>query len=417
VVAARSEHRLGPFRAEESRMTTDPATVWNPPAPEGLRVVEDHTARRSRRPRRLVRFVDLQAEYRGMKSELDAAISRVLERSDFVLGEAVRQLEEAFAGYCGVQHAIGVDSGFSALELSLRAMDIGPGDEVITAANTFYATAAAICSCGATPVLVDADPTTATLDPARLEAAITPATRAVIPVHLYGHPADMERIGAIATANGLRVLEDACQAHGARYRSRRTGGLGDAAAYSFYPSKNLGAFGDGGIVVTDDADLAERLRMLRNLGTRERNRHELRGFNRRLDTLQAAVVHAKLPALDDANDRRRWAAASYERALAGLPLELPSTAPWAEHVFHLYVIQTPERDRLRDHLEADGIETGIHYPFPIHLQPAHADLGYRAGDFPVTEGLAERILSLPMHPALTDDDLDHVTGSIMAFFG
>jgi dTDP-4-amino-4,6-dideoxygalactose transaminase len=395
-------------------MTTNATTAWNRSTSGALRVIEDHDAQRSHRH---VRFVDLQAEYQGMKVELDAAISGVLERSDFVLGAAVRDLEAAFADYCGVRHAIGVDSGFSALELSLRAMDIGPGDEVITAANTFYATAAAISSCGARPVLVDADPTTATLDPARLEAAITPATRAVVPVHLYGHPADMDPIVRIAEAHDLRVLEDACQAHGARYRSRRTGGLGSAAAYSFYPSKNLGAFGDGGIVVTDDDELAERLRMLRNLGTKERNQHEVRGFNRRLDTLQAAVVHAKLPALDAANDRRRWAAAAYQRDLSDLPLGLPMTASWAEHVFHLYVVQTPERDRLREHLQADGIETGIHYPFPIHLQPAHADLGYQAGDFPVTEALADRILSLPMHPALTSDDLDHVAGSIRAFFG
>jgi dTDP-4-amino-4,6-dideoxygalactose transaminase len=391
-------------------MTTNPMRTWTPSSAPA-RSIHGPVEREVRR----VRFVDLQAEYQGLKAEVDAAIDGVLQRSDFILGAAVSELEEAFAGYCGVTHAVGVDSGFSALELSLRAMGIGPGGEVITAANTFYATAAAIATCGARPVLVDVDAESATLDPTLLEAAITPATRAVVPVHLYGHPADMGPIVEIAAAYGIRVLEDACQAHGARYRARRTGGLGDAAAYSFHPSKNLGAFGDGGIVTTDDDDLAARLRMLRNLGTRERNHHELQGFNRRLDTLQAAVVHAKLPALDEANARCRRAAAWYGQQLGDLPLGLPSTAAWAEHVFHLYVVRTDERDGLRGHLEAEGVETGIQYPVPIHLQPAHADLGHRAGDFPVTEALAERILSLPMHPAL-DDDLDHVTTTIRTYF-
>jgi dTDP-4-amino-4,6-dideoxygalactose transaminase len=370
----------------------------------------------ARTTRSRVRFVDLQADYRSMRAEIDAAIAGVLERSDFVLGEAVSQLEQAFASYCGVGNAVGVDSGFSALELSLRAYGVGPGDEVITAANTFYSTAAAITSCGARPVLVDSDPTTATLDPGLLEAAITPATRAVVPVHLYGHPADMAPIVDVADAHGLRVVEDACQAHGARYRTRRTGGLGHAAAYSFYPSKNLGAFGDGGIVVTDDDDMASRLRLLRNLGMSIRNHHEIKGLNRRLDTLQAAVVHAKLPWLDRANAHRRWAAGRYAEQLEGLPVELPATAPWAEHVFHLYVIRTSQRERLREHLDADGIETGVHYPIPIHLQPAHEDLGYRPDDFPVAERLSREILSLPMHPALTEEDIARVTRSLTSFF-
>jgi dTDP-4-amino-4,6-dideoxygalactose transaminase len=359
-----------------------------------------------------VRFVDLQAEYRALRPAIDAAVAGVLERADYILGPAVEALERHFAAYCAVDHAVGVDSGFSALELSLRAVGVGPGDEVITAANTFYSTVAAIASCGARPVLVDADPTTATLDPARLEAALTPHTVAVVPVHLYGHPADMTPIVEVARARGLAVVEDACQAHGARYDGRRTGGLGDAAAYSFYPSKNLGGIGDGGIVTTGDPAIAERVRLLRNLGMRERNHHEIRGYNRRLDTLQAAVVAAKLPYLDDANERRRWLAARYAEQLADLPLELPRVARWAQHVFHLYVVRTDARDELRGRLGAAGIETGIHYPVPIHLQPAYADLGYHPGDHPVAESSSRRILSLPMHPYLTDGDVERVCATV-----
>jgi dTDP-4-amino-4,6-dideoxygalactose transaminase len=362
-----------------------------------------------------VRFVDLQAEYQALRPELDAAVARVLERGDYILGGAVAALESSFAGYCEVDHAVGVDSGFSALELSLRAYGVGPGDEVVTAANTFYSTVAAITSCGARPVLVDAHPDTATLDPDRLEAVLTPHTAAVVPVHLYGHPADMSPIVEVAHARGLPVIEDACQAHGARYRDRRTGGLGDAAAYSFYPSKNLGAYGDGGIVVTADPAVAERLRLLRNLGMRERNHHEIRGYNRRLDTLQAEVVLTKLPWLDERNERRRHVAERYGELLGELPIELPTTAPWAEHVFHLYVVRTAGRDRLRDHLTGHGIESGVHYPVPIHLQPAHADLGYRPGDFPVAEAWCRSILSLPMHPFLAEDELLRVRDAVAAF--
>jgi len=367
------------------------------------------------RPSR-VRFVDLQAEYRELQSEIDAAMAAVVDGAEFVLGRPVAEFEAAFARYCETSHAIGVDSGFSALELSLRAFGIGAGDEVITAANTFYATAAAITSAGARPVLVDADPVTATLDVDALERAITPDTRAIVPVHLYGHPADMRPIVDLARANGLRVLEDACQAHGGRYRGRRTGGLGDAAAFSFYPSKNLGAFGDGGMVVTDDEDVAERLRLLRNLGAPEPNQHQIRGFNRRLDGLQAAVLMAKLPWLDHRNVQRQRIAEGYAGRLADLPLGLPETAPWAEHVYHLYVVRVADRDRVRAMLTGAGVETGIHYPVPIHLQRAHADLGYLPGDFPVAEALASEILSLPMHPALTDDEVDRVADALAAAF-
>ncbi|MFA9432463.1 DegT/DnrJ/EryC1/StrS family aminotransferase [Egicoccus sp. AB-alg2] len=363
-----------------------------------------------------VRFVDLQAEYRELQGEIDAALAQVIQCAEFVLGRPVAEFENAFARYCETAHAVGVDSGFSALELALRAFGVGPGDEVITAANTFYATVAAIISCGATPVLVDADPETATLDVHALERAITPATRAIVPVHLYGHAADMAPIVELAHVHGLRVLEDACQAHGGRYRGRRTGGLGDAAAFSFYPSKNLGAFGDGGMVVTDDEEVADRLRLLRNLGAPEPNQHQIRGYNRRLDGLQAAVLMAKLPWLDHRNVQRQRLAARYAQQLAGLPVVLPNTAPWAEHVFHLYVVRAPDRDRVRALLTGAGVETGIHYPVPIHLQRAHADLGYLPGDFPVAETLSREILSLPMHPALTDGDVDRVADALAAAF-
>jgi dTDP-4-amino-4,6-dideoxygalactose transaminase len=364
---------------------------------------------------REVAFVDLGAIHRELAPEIDGAIREVVDQTDFILGRAVHDFEAAFAGYCGVACAIGVDSGFSALELSLRACDIGPGDEVITAANTFVATVAAIESTGATPVLVDVDPFTRNLDPIALERAIRPATRAVIPVHLYGRPAEMEEITALASAYGLRVIEDACQAHGARYKGRRAGALGDAAAFSFYPSKNLGAYGDGGIVVTNDDEIAERVRLLRNLGSRVRYVHEDKGFNHRLDTLQAAVLSSKLPVLDLHNDRRRVRAFAYRAELAGVPVTTPPESGHCDCVYHLYVIESDRRDELQDHLQRHGVATGIHYPVPIHLQPAYAALGEGEGSFPVSERLARTILSLPMHPHLELDAVAYVASCIAAF--
>lgn len=363
-----------------------------------------------------VPFVDLQAEYQALKADIDAAVAGVLNRSDYVLGQAVKEFETAFADYCGASYAVGVDSGYSALELILRAYGIGAGDEVITAANTFIATALAISNCGARPVLVDADPETYNLDPNLLEAAITPATKAVIPVHLYGQPADMDAIVAIARRHGLRVIEDACQAHGARYKGRRTGSLGDAAAYSFYPSKNLGAYGDGGMVVTNDETVAERVKLLRNLGQTVRYHHEIKGFNHRLDTVQAAILCAKLPHLDQGNASRRETAEHFNRLLADLPVTTPKAADWAEHVYHLYVIQVDDREALQAHLSEAGVATGIHYPIPIHLQPAYAELGYKQGDFPVTEEAAKRILSLPMFPGMSHEAIVHTADAIKAFF-
>lgn len=363
-------------------------------------------------PTRTVEFVDLAADHAAYRDELDAAIAAVVDRGDFVLGEATTLFEHEFAAYCGADFGVGTDSGFSAIELILRAHGIGHGDEVITAANTFYSTVRPIEACGARPVLVDADPLLRNLDPTRIEEAITPATRAIIAVHLYGHPADMDAIRAIADRHGLLVFEDACQAHGSRYRDRRAGSLAHAAAFSFYPSKNLGALGDAGMVVTSDGEVAERIRNLRNLGSVVKYRHEGEGFNRRLDTLHAAALRVKLPHLDAANERRRTIASWYRVALADLDLELPSTADWAEHVFHLYVIEVAGRDVLGSQLDRHGVKTGIHYPTPIHLIPAFASLGYREGDFPVAERLAASILSLPMHPHLTESDVEYVRDAI-----
>lgn len=368
---------------------------------------------------RLVRevpFVDLAGDYRLQRAEIDGAISRVLEQSDFVLGNAVSWFEEDFARYCEAEHAVGVDSGFAAIELILRGLGIGSGDEVITAANSFVASAFAISACGARPVLVDIDPNTYNLDPQQVAAAITPRTAAIMPVHLYGQPAEMEAIAAIATQHGLALIEDACQAHGARRRGRRVGSLGVAAAFSFFPSKNLGAYGDGGMVVTNDPGLADRLRQLRNVGSSIKYRHEVIGFNHRLDTLQAAILAVKLRHLDQDNDRRRVVADTYRHVLADLPVRLPVEAAFGEHVYHLYVVAVQERDMLAAHLQRCGVQTGIHYPIPIHLQPAYDQLGYRPGDFPVAEWAARSILSLPMYPRLSSDDIGYVGRSIHSFY-
>lgn len=363
-----------------------------------------------------VPFVDLRSDYQAHHRAIDNAIAGVLERCDFVLGQTVHDFESAFADYCEAGYAVGVDSGYSALELILRAYGIGPGDEVITVANTFIATALAISNCGAVPVLVDADAQSYNLDPGKLEAALSARTKAILPVHLYGQPADMDPILAFARRHNLRVIEDACQAHGARYKGKRAGSLGDAAAFSFYPSKNLGAYGDAGIVVTGDAQLAEKVRALANLGQIVRYHHDVKGFNHRLDTVQAAVLHAKLAWLDEANAARRTIARIYDRLLGHLPLQTPLVQEGLEAVFHLYVIQVDERDALQQHLAGCGIATGIHYPVPIHLQQAYQELNYREGDFPVTERAAKRILSLPMYPMMTSNQITYTVDAIAAFF-
>ena len=362
-----------------------------------------------------VPFVDLGAQYAAIKDEVNAAMAAVLERGDFILGKDVERFEQEFADYCEAPYAVGVDSGMSALELILRGYDIGPGDEVITSANTFIATALTISMTGAKPVLVDIDPETLTLDLERLERAIAPRTKAIMPVHLYGHPEDMDPINELARRHGLIVIEDACQAHGARYKGKRTGALGHAAAYSFYPAKNLGAYGDGGAIVTGDPELVKRLQLLRNYGQSKKYHHDIQGFNHRLDTLHAAALRVKLRYLDDWNAARRRHADLYSELLRGSGVGLPPVMPEVEPVWHLYIIRTSEREALREYLGERGIATGIHYPIPIHLQPAYAELGYHQGDFPYSEVASEEMLSLPMYAELTDEQIHYVADAVRAF--
>jgi dTDP-4-amino-4,6-dideoxygalactose transaminase len=357
-------------------------------------------------------LVDLRAQHRAIAGEVEEAVREVMERADFVLGGDVAAFEAEYAAYCEAAHAVGLDSGLSALELGMRALDIGPGDEVITPANSFIASSSAISFTGATPVWVDVDPGTMNVDPDAVRAAITPRTRAIMVVHLYGQPADMESIGAIAREHGLKLIEDACQAHGARFAGRRVGSLGDFAAFSFYPAKNLGAYGDGGMLTTQDAGLAERVRMMRNYGQREKYEHVTMAWNRRLDTIQAAVLRIKLRHLDRWNEARRAHAAHYDRLLADSGLELPRTRPDVEHVHHLYVVRTEGRDRLLEALRAQGVGAALHYPVPIHLQEAYRDRGAGEGSFPVTERAAARLLSLPLYPELEPEQVERVAGAV-----
>ncbi len=361
-----------------------------------------------------IRFVDLQAQYRTIAPEVNAAIQGVLDRSDYILGEEVRLFEEDFAKYIGTAHVVGVGSGLDALELALRAYGFGPGDEVITAANTYIATVLAIIAAGARPVLVDMDRATYNIDPAAVEAAITPKTRGIMPVHLYGQPADMDAILAIAREHNLIVIEDAAQAHGAMYSGRRAGTWGHAAAFSFYPGKNLGAYGDGGAITTDDATIAEKIRQLRNYGQRVKYEHAVAGTNSRLDTMQAAILRVKLRYLNQWNAARQEHAKAYSSLLGNGPFVLPKIATIRTHIFHLYVIQTEDRAQVQKYLESNGVATGIHYPIPIHMQEACKDLGYRRGDFPVTESAAARILSLPIYPELTTEQREFVATTLLA---
>ena len=367
------------------------------------------------KPSLQVPLVDLAAEYKMFEAEVNDAITGVLRKTDFILGRELALFESEFGSFCEAKHAVGVDSGLSALELILRAYGIESGDEVITPANTFIASALAISSVGATPKLVDADPNTYTIDVAALESAITRRTRAIMPVHLYGHPADMDSILEIAQKHGLPVIEDACQAHGARYRGKRVGSLGNAAAFSFYPAKNLGAYGDGGMVVTNDAKIAQYVEMARNYGQREKYYHAVRGYNHRLDTLHAAVLRIKLRRLDQRNAVRRDHARLYQHLLQNTGVVLPVITPEVEPVWHLFVIRVEQRDALRKSLADRGISAGIHYPIPIHLQEAYRDLGHKKGDFPVTEDCAERILSLPMYSELTEQMIEYVAEAVCEF--
>jgi len=349
----------------------------------------------------MIPFLDLKAPYLELKHELDEAVARVVSSGWFIGGPEVELFEADYATYCGATHAVGVANGLDALHLALRAMDVGPGDEVIVPSNTYIATWLAVSQCGATPVPVEPDARTYNIDPALIEAAITPATRVILPVHLYGQPADMDPILAIARKHGLKVLEDGAQAHGALYKGKRLGAYGDAVAWSFYPGKNLGAMGDGGAVTTNDAQLADRIQVLRNYGSRVKYVNEVQGYNSRLDPLQAAILRVKLAHLDEWNARRCAIAAHYQQGLVGCGLTLPYAPDWAEPVWHLYVVQHPQRDALQKKLGESGIGTLIHYPIPPHLQGAYADLGLGKGTFPIAERIHDEVLSLPISPQMT----------------
>jgi len=360
----------------------------------------------------LIPFVDLRAQYREIQEEAEEAVTRVLADAAYVLGSEVEQFESEFAEYCGVAHGVAVNSGTSALHLALLAAGVGPGDEVITAPFTFIATAATIRYAGATPVFVDVDPVSYTLDPGQLEAAITPRTMALVPVHLYGQPADMDPILEIARRHGLAVIEDAAQAHGSEYKGRRVGGLGGLGCFSFYPTKNLGACGEGGMVVTSDPERAKRVRILRDWGQTSKYRHELLGFNYRMDGIQGALLRVKLRHLERWTEMRRAHAAHYDEKLANSGVSTPVAMPWARHVYHAYTVRSPRRDALRAALAESEIHSAIHYPVPLHLQPIFSDLGYGKGAFPRAEAAAETVLSLPIYPELSSDAPERVAACI-----
>lgn len=352
----------------------------------------------------MIPFLDLKSPYLELKAEIDEAMSRMASSGWYIGGPEVERFEADYAAYCGSTEAVGVANGLDALHLALLAMGVGPGDEVIVPSNTYIATWLAVSQCGATPVPVEPIEATHNLDPARIEAAITSRTKVILPVHLYGQPADLDPILALARKHGLLVLEDGAQAHGARYKGQKLGAHGDAVAWSFYPGKNLGAMGDGGAVTTSDPEIADRIRVLRNYGSRVKYVNEVKGFNSRLDPLQAAILRVKLSRLDEWNARRQAIATRYLERLASCGLVLPHVPEWAAPAWHLFVVRHPQRDRLIGHLAAAGVGSLIHYPIPPHLQQAYADCGITAGSLPLAERLANEVLSLPMGPHLTDDD-------------
>ncbi len=358
---------------------------------------------------------DLKRQYMYLKAELDGAFTNVFDSGNFVLGENVRLFEEEFANYLDARFSVGVGSGTEALHLSLKACNIGHGDEVITVPNTAVPTISAISSAGAMPVLVDVTPDTYTIDTKKIEKEITNKTKAILPVHMYGHSAEMEQIMKLAEAYNLRIIEDACQAHGAQYNGKNAGTSGDMGCFSFYPTKNLGAYGDGGIVVTNDEELYNKLLMLRNYGEVKKFTSKIEGFNSRLDEIQAAFLRVKLKYLDEWTNKRREIATRYQQLLFNSNVQLPSERQWAKHVYHLFVIRTNRRDALKDYLQEHGVGTHIHYPIPVHLQEAYKKLGYKAGDFPISERNAGEILSLPIYPELTTEEIETVAGLIMEF--
>jgi dTDP-4-amino-4,6-dideoxygalactose transaminase len=359
-----------------------------------------------------VPYLDLKAQYQSIKPEIDAAISRVLDSGQFVLGSEVAGFEQEFATYCGAAECIALNSGTSALHLALLAAGVGPGDEVITVPFTFVASVAAVLYAGARPVLVDIDSRSFTMDPAAIEATITPRTKAILPVHLYGQPTDMDPIMEIARRHGLVVIEDAAQAHGAKYKGRPVGSIGDMACFSFYPGKNLGAYGEGGAVTTSNAEYASTIRMLRDWGQDRKYHHLLRGFNYRMEGFQGAILRVKLRHLERWTEARGGVVNLYNKLLADSGVETPTEMPWGRHVYHVYTLRTDDRNGLQASLQAEGIQTGIHYPVPVHLQPAYADLGYGRGAFPHAEAAAEQVLSLPVYPELSSQAVAEVAGAL-----
>ena len=367
--------------------------------------------------RSVVPFLDLASQHAPLRPAIDAAIARVLDSGQYILGPEVEAFEREFAAYSGAPFGVAVNSGTSALHLALLAAGIGPGDEVVTTPFTFVATTAAICNAGATPVFVDIDPQSMTIDPQRIEDAITPRTRAILPVHLYGQPADMDPILEIAARRGLTVIEDAAQAHGAEYKGRRAGSMGLFGCFSFYPGKNLGAFGEGGLVTAREEEGARLVRMLRDWGQERKYEHLLQGFNFRMDGIQGAILRVKLEALERWTEARRACAAVYRELFDGSGVRAPIEQPYARHVYHVYAIRTHDRASLQAHLHEHGIQTGIHYPTPVHMQPAYASLGYREGDFPNAEAAAREVLSLPMFPSLAREQQERVAQAVMQFEG
>ena len=360
----------------------------------------------------MIPFVDLKGQYATIKDEINVAIQGVLESCQFTLGNEVAAFEQEFAAYCHVKQAIGVNTGTSALHLALLAANVGPGDEVITVSFTFVATVAAIYYTGATPVFVDIDPRSFTMDVNAVDAAITKRTKAIIPVHLYGQPADMDPILEIAKKRGLVVIEDACQAHGAEYKGRRAGSLGDMGCFSFYPGKNLGAYGEGGMVVTDNVEYSRTIRMLRDWGAEKKYQHVLKGYNYRLEGIQGAVLRVKLRHLEAWTEARRSVGARYDGLLADSGIATPEAMPYARHVYHIYAVRTPHRQAWQEALQAQDIHTGIHYPIPVHLLPAYADLGYKPGQFPHSERAANEVLSLPVYAELTFRQCEDVAQAV-----
>lgn len=360
-------------------------------------------------------FVDLKAQYNSIRDEIAVAIQRVLDNTSFILGKEVFTFEEQFAEYVGAKHCIALNSGTAAVQLAVQACGIGAGDEVIVPANTFFATAEGVSTAGATPVFVDCDAVSYNIDVTKIEAAITPRTKAIMPVHLYGQSADLDEIFIIADKHNLLVIEDAAQAHGSLYKGGRVGAYGKAGAFSFYPGKNLGAYGEGGAIVTNNDEVARHARLLRDHGSIEKYKHEIVGYNFRLEGIQGAILQVKLKYLDGWNNLRRMHAAMYNELLQDSGLILPTEMDYARHIYHLYVVQSEKRDELQKHLGENDVQTGIHYPIPIHLQKAYENLGYKNGDFPEAERQTPKLLSLPMFPELTEDQIKKVCDAIKSF--